>query len=287
MAGFVQIPGGRRTAPPSRARARLAGSTEQTYVRGAEGSPIEGEGYRQSFSGVDYKITAIIPYEHRASAHNAPQVSKYQRALALAEDVGTRGPINAITRAIHDTRQKNATDQPFYKTFGEIQTLSISSRRSVEPVRRLGETSPAHYTRGARTIAGSMAFILLQEDALLDLYRVAFNDKFDNEPFFIQDRLPPFNILIQGHNENGHMVEGGLFGVTLIADGMTLSIDDLYTECQYTYVARWRLPMTRRTRASTIFQKMGLAALPRGRGAISSMVKAGTSTRLGPRDMGQ
>ena len=203
--------------------------------------------------------------------------------LSLIENAGDQGIVNAVTRAIHDERQKKSTDQPLYKTFGEIQTLSISSRRSVEPVRRLGESSPAHHVRGPRTVAGSMAFVLLQEDALLDLYRVAFNDKFDNEPYFIQDRLPPFNILIQGQNEHGHMVEGGIFGVTLIADGMTLSIDDLYTECMYTFVAKWRLPMTRRTRASTIFQKMGLAVLPRGRGAISSMVMADTNQRLGSR----
>jgi hypothetical protein len=240
---------------------------------------------------VDYKITAIIPYEHRASAHNSAQVADLQSALArqllVAEASGNQAEVSSLTQAIQNTRQKPSTDQPFYKTFGEIQTISFSSRRSVEPVRRLGETSPAHYTRGPRTIAGSMQFILLQEDALLDLYRVAFNDKFDNEPFFIQDRLPPFNVLIQGNNERGHMVEGGLFGVTLIADGTTLSIDDLYTEIGYTFVARWRLPMTRRTRARTIFQKMGLAAVPRGRGAISSMVRAGTSTRLGPRDVGE
>jgi len=286
MAGFVQIPGGHRTAPPSRARARLAGSTEQLDVRAAEGFPSEGEGFRQSYSGVDYKITAIIPYEHRASAHHAKKVADLQRTLAQVEGTNPLAA-KALKQAIHSERQKITTDQPFYKTFGEIQTLSISSRRSVEPVRRLGESSPAHHTRGPRTIAGSMHFILLQEDALLDLYRVSFNDKFDGEPFFIQDRLPPFNILIQGHNESGHMVEGGIFGVTLIADGMTLSIDDLYTEVGYTFIANWRLPMTRRTRGRSIFQKMGLAALPRGRGAISSMVKAGTSIRLGPHAVGE
>ena len=99
-------------------------------------------------------------------------------------------------------------------------------------------------------------------------------DKYDTEPFFIQDRLPPFNILIQGSNEGGHIIEGALFGVELLASGLTLSIDDLFTEQQYTYVARWMLPFTKRARTNSLLSKMGRDTPPAGAGAISGLENA-------------
>ena len=114
-------------------------------------------------------------------------------------------------------------------------------------------------------------FVLLKEDPLLDLYRVAFDDQFDGEPYFVQDRMPPFNLLITGVNEYGHVMQSAIFGVTLVADGTTLSIDDLYTEVQYTYVARHRMPFARRSSTDAITRELGMSTLPSGRGAASDL----------------
>ncbi len=116
-----------------------------------------------------------------------------------------------------------------------------------------------------------MVFIFLEEDVLLDIYRKDRTDANDGEPYFVVDRLPPFNILITGINEYGHVVEGGLYGVTLMASGMTLSIDDLFTEQQFTYVARWMMPMARRDRMHTTLNFLGRTLPSAGRGRVSDL----------------
>ena len=239
------------------------------------------EQFAQSFTGTDFKITAVIPYEHdiqtesagtdRGLAFTAARLESQlgNTNLSASERASIQGQLDTINRARSGISQR--TDQTFYKTFAEIQTLSVTTRRSVNPVRRLGEATPAYYTRGPRTIAGSAVFIFLQEDVLLDIFRKTRVDNYAGEPQFVMDRLPPFNIIITGANEFGHEIEGALFGVTLLASGMTLSIDDLYTEQQFTYVARWMLPMARQSRTRDILNQVGRAVSPFGFGAISDL----------------
>jgi hypothetical protein len=238
------------------------------------GSIVGKEVFRQSFSGVDYAITAVIPFEHDYQARPDAQVQALRSLLARAEAESppNQSKINSLRQALEfQDQSKRQTSQPFFKTFGEIQTLTVSSRRSVNPVRRLGEKSPAYYTRGPRTWAGSMVFVMLDGDVMLQLYRRTEADPIDNEPFFAVDRLPPFNILITGINEYGALVEGALLGVTLIATGETFSIDDMYTEQQFTYVARWRIPMARREQKSLVLDTLGRQYPSRGRGAVSDL----------------
>ena len=51
------------------------------------------------------------------------------------------------------------------------------------------------------------------------------------------DEIPPFNVLIRGANEYGAMSSGILVNVVLTNFGTTFSVDDLYTEATYSYVA--------------------------------------------------
>jgi hypothetical protein len=247
------------------------------------------EQFHQSFTGPDFKITAVIPYDSDVNSDKTAEragleqsAGKLQRIIDAPLGASPLPPAQQIAQqqqAALDLAEINRqmvrlsekADGPFYKTFAELQTLSITTRRSVNPVRRLGEATPTYYTRGPRTIAGSMVFIFLQEDVLLDIFRKTRDDMFDGEPSFIMDRLPPFNIIITGTNEFGHQIEGGLFGVTLLASGTTLSIDDLFTEQQYTYVARWMLPLAKQTRTRERLKKVGLSLLPFGLGAISGL----------------
>lgn len=264
--------------------------------RGSLEPPHEQTAFQQAFSGVDYKITAVIPYHDRFSAVPGFRAREIQESLARIEQRLTAGQSISVDE-LRDLNEKKASlttalqatessggdkqNRSFYKTFGEIQTLSITSRRSVEPVRRLGEASPAQYLGGPRTFAGSMIFALLQEEVLLDLYRSSDQDRYDAEPFLVMDRLPPFNILITGSNEFGHLIESAIFGVTLIASGITLSIDDLYTEEQYTYVARSVIPFTKRARNNSLLNLVGRATLPIGLGALSTLDPASVVGSVG------
>lgn len=58
------------------------------------------------------------------------------------------------------------------------------------------------------------------------------------------DQLPPFTITLTGQNEYGSTSVMSILGVELINEGSGISIDDIVTETQMTFVARaivtWR-----------------------------------------------
>lgn len=123
--------------------------------------------------------------------------------------------------------------------FSQIQTLSISSTRSVSPVRVLGRSSPLAYTRGARTFAGTMVFASINHDVFKELYALsATESSMYHSTSITSDQIPPFNIVIVAANEKGAACTQAVYDVTLVNYGTTYSIDDLYTEVTYTYVAR-------------------------------------------------
>jgi len=140
---------------------------------------------------------------------------------------------------------QNEKSVPVYKTFAELQTLSISTFRNVFPVRRLGESQPHSYTRGARTIGGSLIFAQFSHDVFFEVYKMSGSQEvYDaREPFFV-DQLPEFDIIVTAANEYGTISNLIVGGVTLQNTGTTLSIHDIYTEATFGYVARFFIPMS-------------------------------------------
>jgi hypothetical protein len=59
----------------------------------------------------------------------------------------------------------------------------------------------------------------------------------------LADMLPPFDIIITLVNEYGQYAKMKIFGVTIIDEGQTLSIDDLFIEQTYTFMARGIQPL--------------------------------------------
>lgn len=129
-----------------------------------------------------------------------------------------------------------------FRPFREITTLSVSSARSVHPVRRLGESHVTEYTRGARTIAGSMVCISGDRDPILKIAAQSQKEKFSNAPFFT-DEVPSFSVLIMASDEYGNVSHAALSDVTITNFGQTFSVDDMYLENTYTYVARFYHPL--------------------------------------------
>ena len=128
--------------------------------------------------------------------------------------------------------------------FGEIQTLTVSMASSVGPVRRLGENKVIQYLNGARTIAGSMVFAMLNRDIFASILQGSlpgYRKEAFTKPEFI-DEIPPFQILINGENEYGASASGLLVDVKMTNFGTTFSVDDLYTEATYSYVAGQYVP---------------------------------------------
>ena len=111
-----------------------------------------------------------------------------------------------------------------------LQTITVTSARSIMPVRRLGETNPIAYTRGSRTIAGSMVFTTGLRDAFLNYFANKSKDDGEpiSEPTIFVDQIPRFDMVFQGLNEvEGIVSQAILRGVTLTNFGTTFSIDDI------------------------------------------------------------
>lgn len=173
----------------------------------AVGQSLKGQSNFQSFAGTDISVVAYLP-------------------------IDTKNSLNGIT-------------SNKFKKFAEIQTISISSTRSVSPVRVLGRASPLAYTRGARTFAGTLVFASLNHDVFQDIYDLSIlESSLYHSTSMVSDQLPPFNIVITAANEKGAAAVQGVFGITLVNYGTVYSIDDLYTEVTYSYVAQDVTPFT-------------------------------------------
>lgn len=127
-------------------------------------------------------------------------------------------------------------------TLGELQTISYSVHRENTPVRTLGHVNPVGFVKGPRTIAGSLIFTVFNYYAFykLDQFKKAISVGL----YPLADMLPPFDVVITYSNEYGALSKMKLYGISVIDEGQTMSVDDLITEQTYTYMARGIQPMT-------------------------------------------
>lgn len=126
----------------------------------------------------------------------------------------------------------------------EIQTISYSVHRENSPVRTLGHVNPRGFVKGGRTIGGSLIFTVFNEYAF---YRIKEYRQLMAESgvFFapLADMLPPFDIVLTFFNEYGLGAKMKIYGVTIIDEGQTMSVDDLITEQTYMFMARGIQPL--------------------------------------------
>lgn len=118
---------------------------------------------------------------------------------------------------------------------GSIQTLSYSIHQEKQPIRSIGNINAKDYVMGPRTIAGSLVFAVFDRHfayaAMADIKREYKNYH------FLADELPPFDITITYANEYGANSKLALYGVRLVNEGQVMSINDIYTENTYQFVA--------------------------------------------------
>ena len=127
---------------------------------------------------------------------------------------------------------------------GDLQTVSYSVHRENTPIRTLGHSNVRGFVKGSRTIAGSLIFTVFHEYAF---YKIKQYKRYlsDSKGFFapLADMLPPFDIVFTFFNEYGVASKMKIFGVTIVDEGQTMSVDDLITEQTYTFMARGIQPM--------------------------------------------
>jgi hypothetical protein len=128
--------------------------------------------------------------------------------------------------------------------FGEIQTLTYSIYRPTTPVYSLGRINPSGVVRGQRTIAGSIIFTVFDRHVLKNVME-GFSAGKEYTSAEIKemrknmktDEMPPFDINVTFLNEYGNSATLNIYGVHILTEGQTMSIEDMVTENTMQYIA--------------------------------------------------
>lgn len=138
-----------------------------------------------------------------------------------------------------DTNSSDGKKQKVTKVLGEMQTLSYSIHMDKAPVRSLGSVNAKDYVFGPRTIAGSLVFAMfnrhIAHEILLKANAQAGGNK--SGQMLVMDELPPFNLTVSMANEYGQTARLAIYGVRIINEGNVMSVNDVYIENTYQFVA--------------------------------------------------
>ena len=123
-------------------------------------------------------------------------------------------------------------------TIGSLQTLSYSVYRQLSAVKNIGNINAKDYVGGPRTIAGSMVFTVLNQHwgaELLTKFSEAEGYKHSRK--ILMDEIAPVNLTVSMANEYGIYARLAIYGVRFFSEGQVMSINDIYTENTFQYVA--------------------------------------------------
>lgn len=117
---------------------------------------------------------------------------------------------------------------------GELQTVSYSIHRPKVPVRTLGRINPKGFVKCGRTIAGSLIFTVFNKHIVHQLLDSIYGPNHR----VVTDEMPPFDITITFANESGQRSILSIYGVEIVNEGQTMSVEDMITENVMNYVAK-------------------------------------------------
>lgn len=125
---------------------------------------------------------------------------------------------------------------------GEATTITYSVLRDTGEVRTLGRITPRAFTKGGRKIAGQIVFTVFNKHLVNHLKeKVPYLKNLDR---LLIDELPPFDLIISMGNEYGNKAKMAIYGVCIIHDGKTISVEDMFTENIMAYWAKDIMPLT-------------------------------------------
>ena len=119
---------------------------------------------------------------------------------------------------------------------GSITTISYSIFREKRPVPILGKINTGGYTRGMRTIAGTFIFTLINQHFVKDI--VEQIPYLEVHGKMKADELPFFDVMVVSANEYGSNCQMMMYGVEILDDAQVISINDLFIENTFGFVAR-------------------------------------------------
>lgn len=168
------------------------------------------------------------------------------------------------------------------QVIGELQGISYSVTREKAPIYTMGSADPRSFSRGKRGIAGTLIFTVFDRSALISVFKdrnddagwfFAHDTDINRRPVEITDaygqstnpargsqvhetvftdnvwtaawytdQLPPFDVVLTAANEYGQVARMNINAVEILNEGSGMSIDDIVTEQQMTFVAREIVP---------------------------------------------
>jgi len=134
-----------------------------------------------------------------------------------------------------------------YTPLGSLHTITYSSFREKFAVRGLGRIQAKAYTRGPRTIAGTLIFNTFQEHELIKFSNnnkvLDANERIHPDAIML-DQMEPFNLLLLFANEFGAYSSLHLLNVDLSSEGQEMSVDQVITHNTLNFYATDMIPMT-------------------------------------------
>lgn len=165
-----------------------------------------------------------------------------------------------------------------YFKLGSLHTISYSSFREEFAVRSLGKVQAKTYTKGPRTVAGSMVFNVLQEHELyqlIDSYK-APEERGSHPASAMLDQIAPFNVMLLFANEFGAYSCLHLFDLNINTEGQSMSVDEVIIRNTMNFYATDMLPMAPLGNAFDSYDQMVNGAIAAGAG--NSSKSASTSS---------
>ena len=147
-----------------------------------------------------------------------------------------------VNNVLNDNSTSNSCEASQFESkifynVGNLDSFSYSTFREKVAVRSLGRSQAVGYTRGARTIAGTMVFNVMQDNELLRF----FQDR-SNGPV-LMDQIKPFNVVLFLSNEYGGTSLIHLYNVEFGAESQRMSIHDIIVQNVVNFYATDLIPI--------------------------------------------
>lgn len=119
---------------------------------------------------------------------------------------------------------------------GECSTVTYSILRDVQEVRTMGRITVRGFTRGQRRVAGTIIFTVFEQHVVNNIKGQI--DYMRSIGRLKTDELPPFDIVITTGTEYGRVGRIVIYGAVVFEEGKVVSVEDLFTENTWSYMAR-------------------------------------------------
>lgn len=194
-----------------------------------------GSAIRQIFD-YDYNPADMLSPQTRANPSHGGTARVYQDP-----EYGT--PVHfsfcdATAHVVLPFVMRNGEQRPTYELPG-VQLFSVSTHRDVYPVVAGGRRGIKGFTKGHRTVAGTLGFTVLGESPWAECLRAyaRWRKVPENLIYSHPDELPPFDILITFFTDGGDSAFVQLRSVQILDSASNVNINDIQLSQTFSFMA--------------------------------------------------